>query len=151
MSEHPPSRTSTQVQIWVSGSAGPCIGRGGYFGEMALISGAATSPRPPRPPHRHGRHTATATCAQTCSRAPDNTTRRAPGGQRPADRLTVMCGTLYVCVSCSYGPIRHREFTRRCFMELRASESVSIESSTGFERQATCTFYTLLLTRVAEH
>ena len=28
-------------------------------------------------------------------------------------------------------PIRHREFTRRCFMELRASESVSIESSTG--------------------
>ena len=31
-------------------------------------------------------------------------------------------------------PIRHREFTRRCFMELRASESVSIESSTGFEQ-----------------
>ena len=31
-------------------------------------------------------------------------------------------------------PIRHREFTRICFMQLRASESVSIESSTGFER-----------------
>ena len=31
-------------------------------------------------------------------------------------------------------PIRHREFTRRCFMEQRASESVSIESSTGFEQ-----------------
>ena len=28
---------------------------------------------------------------------------------------------------------RHREFTRRCFMELRAGEAVSIESSTGFE------------------
>ena len=33
-------------------------------------------------------------------------------------------------------PIRHREFTRRCFMELRASESVRIESSTGFESSA---------------
>ena len=33
---------------------------------------------------------------------------------------------------CGGAPIRHREFTRRCFMELRASESVSIESSTGF-------------------
>ena len=31
-------------------------------------------------------------------------------------------------------PIRHREFTRRCFMELRASESVSIESNTGFAK-----------------
>ena len=34
-------------------------------------------------------------------------------------------------------PIRHREFTRRCLMELRASESVSIESSAALNTERT--------------
>ena len=39
--------------------------------------------------------------------------------------------TIIAWMKSEQGIVRHREFTRRCFMELRASESVSNESSTG--------------------
>ena len=66
----------------------------------------------------------------TCARGRD----KAPRGQRRI--VAVLRGRAawrQGCRPCYRVPIRHREFTRRCFMELRASESVSIESSTGFE------------------
>ena len=48
------------------------------------------------------------------------------------DRGQTAADVIAIAIGCAALPIRHRECTRRCFMELRASESVSIESSTGF-------------------
>ena len=86
-------------------------------GAAAVMSPLATARAPPA--YRYS-----ASRAVAASRVPADTPQAATA------RHSGMGGAALLCLESLYK--RHREFTRRCFMELRTSESVSNESSTGF-------------------